>query len=123
MSARILAATAMPAASSAALLIRLPEAKRSMAFSRSARFSDRIREAVIDEIFVLTTTPMTNSRGALKFQSCRAWCRGSFLKMQSTAWEVSLGAWLSQMTAERGELALGRQAVPEVNRTKSTAGG
>jgi hypothetical protein len=58
MSARILAATAIPAASSAALLMRLPEAKRSIDFSRSARFSERIREAVIDEMFVLTTTPM-----------------------------------------------------------------
>jgi hypothetical protein len=53
---RILAATAMPAASSAALLMRLPEAKRSMAFSRSDRFSDKIREAVIEEMLVLTTT-------------------------------------------------------------------
>jgi hypothetical protein len=38
--------------------MRLPEANRSMAFSRSARFSERMREAVIDEMFVLTTTPM-----------------------------------------------------------------
>jgi len=57
-SARILAATAIPAASSAALLMRLPDARRSIDFSRSARFSDRIREAVIEEMLVLTTTPM-----------------------------------------------------------------
>jgi hypothetical protein len=53
-----LALTAIPAASSAALLMRFPDAKRSIAFSRSERFSDRMREAVIDEMLVLTTTPM-----------------------------------------------------------------
>jgi hypothetical protein len=42
-------------------LIRLPEAKRSIAFSRSARFSDKIRDAVIEEMFVLMTTPMVPS--------------------------------------------------------------
>jgi hypothetical protein len=41
--------------------MRLPEAKRSIAVSRSERLLLKIREAVIDEMFVLMTTPMVQS--------------------------------------------------------------
>jgi len=38
--------------------MRLPDAKRSIAVSRSVRLLLNIREAVIDEMFVLMTTPI-----------------------------------------------------------------
>jgi hypothetical protein len=50
--------TDIPAASSFAPLIRLPDDKRSIALSRSARVELRLRAAEIDGMFVLITTPM-----------------------------------------------------------------
>jgi hypothetical protein len=47
----------MPAASSEAELIRLPDAKRSIAFSIAVRLPARILEAEIEETFVFATTP------------------------------------------------------------------
>ena len=57
MSARNFAATAIPAASSEAELMRLPEDNRSIAFSKPARLPAKIRAAEIDGMFVLTTIP------------------------------------------------------------------
>jgi len=39
-------------------LIRLPEANRSIALSRSARLPAKIRDAEIEEIFVFATIPV-----------------------------------------------------------------
>jgi hypothetical protein len=57
-SARILADTAIPVASSAALLMRLPDDNLSIARSRSDRLRAKMREADIDGTFVFATTPV-----------------------------------------------------------------
>jgi hypothetical protein len=57
MSAFIFKATEAAAASSAAELTRLPDARRAIAVSNSPRFFERTRDAWIDEMFELTTTP------------------------------------------------------------------
>jgi len=51
----------MPAASSEALLIRLPDANRSIDCSRSRLFSDKILDAVVEELLVLITTAIGHS--------------------------------------------------------------